>query len=70
MVNSDSVIKVHFEIYISFCRFENKRFCRDCRRNVIREFKELKELRRMRKEPRCTAWFCAADTDFQYEVLY
>ncbi|XP_043691288.1 uncharacterized protein LOC122641986 isoform X2 [Telopea speciosissima] len=41
---------------------------RDCRRNVIREFKELKELKRMRKEPHCTSWFCVADTAFQYEV--
>ncbi|XP_042494143.1 uncharacterized protein LOC122073612 isoform X2 [Macadamia integrifolia] len=41
---------------------------RDCRRNVIREFKELKELKRIRKEPRCTSWFCVADTAFQYEV--
>ncbi|PIA48566.1 hypothetical protein AQUCO_01400864v1 [Aquilegia coerulea] len=49
-------------------RFDSKRFCRDCRRNVIREFKELKELKRMRREPRCTSWFCAADTAFQYEV--
>ncbi|KAJ4979503.1 hypothetical protein NE237_010283 [Protea cynaroides] len=49
-------------------RFDSKRFCRDCRRNVIREFKELKELKRMRKEPRCTNWFCVADTAFQYEV--
>ncbi|CAA6664698.1 unnamed protein product [Spirodela intermedia] len=49
-------------------RFDSKRFCRDCRRNVIREFKELKELKRMRKEPRCTSWFCVADTSFQYEV--
>ncbi|XP_051138614.1 uncharacterized protein LOC127256575 [Andrographis paniculata] len=49
-------------------RFDSKRFCRDCRRNVIREFKELKELKRMRKETRCTDWFCVADTDFQYEV--
>ncbi|XP_008797903.1 uncharacterized protein LOC103712958 isoform X1 [Phoenix dactylifera] len=49
-------------------RFESKRFCRDCRRNVIREFKELKELKRMRREPRCTSWFCVADTAFQYEV--
>ncbi|KAG8378182.1 hypothetical protein BUALT_Bualt08G0111300 [Buddleja alternifolia] len=29
--------------------FDSKRFCRDCRRNVIREFKELKELKCMRK---------------------
>ncbi|CAD5171187.1 unnamed protein product [Musa acuminata subsp. malaccensis] len=49
-------------------RFDNKRFCRDCRRNVIREFKELKEFKRMRKEPRCTRWFCVADLAFQYEV--
>ncbi|KAK4392394.1 hypothetical protein Sango_2017200 [Sesamum angolense] len=48
--------------------FDSKRFCRDCRRNVIREFKELKELKRMRREPRCTSWFCVADTAFQYEV--
>ncbi|KAK8611185.1 hypothetical protein V6N13_131246 [Hibiscus sabdariffa] len=49
-------------------RFDSKRFCRDCRRNVIREFKELKELKRMRREPRCTSWFCVADTAFVYEV--
>uniref|UniRef100_A0A7N1A360 Stress response protein NST1 n=1 Tax=Kalanchoe fedtschenkoi TaxID=63787 RepID=A0A7N1A360_KALFE len=49
-------------------RFDSKRFCRDCRKNVIREFKELKELKRMRKEPRCTHTFCAADSIFQYEV--
>ncbi|XP_059668534.1 uncharacterized protein LOC132313667 [Cornus florida] len=51
-------------------RFDSKRFCRDCRRNVIREFKELKELKRMRKETRCTSWFCVADTAFQYEVSH
>ncbi|WVZ56124.1 hypothetical protein U9M48_006701 [Paspalum notatum var. saurae] len=50
-------------------RFDNKRFCRECRRNVIREFKELKELKRMRREPRCTSWFCVADTAFQCEVF-
>ncbi|KAJ6831030.1 uncharacterized protein M6B38_352030 [Iris pallida] len=49
-------------------RFDSKRFCRDCRRNVIREFKELKELKRMRRELRCTSWFCVADAAFQYEV--
>ncbi|XP_020586023.1 uncharacterized protein LOC110028497 [Phalaenopsis equestris] len=49
-------------------RFDSKRFCRDCRRNVLREFKELKELKRLKKEPRCTNWFCVADTDIQYEV--
>ncbi|KAI3511956.1 hypothetical protein L1887_19117 [Cichorium endivia] len=49
-------------------RFDSKRFCRDCRKNVIREFKELKELKRMRREARCTTWFCVADTSFQYEV--
>ncbi|OQU92948.1 hypothetical protein SORBI_3001G445100 [Sorghum bicolor] len=50
-------------------RFDSKRFCRECRRNVIREFKELKELKRMRREPRCTSWFCVADTAFQCEVF-
>ncbi|KAG0504669.1 hypothetical protein M758_N028400 [Ceratodon purpureus] len=49
-------------------RFNSKRFCRDCRRNVLREFKEMKELKRSRKEPQCTRWFCAADTVFRYEV--
>ncbi|PKA65157.1 hypothetical protein AXF42_Ash013278 [Apostasia shenzhenica] len=49
-------------------RFDSKRFCRDCRRNVLREFKELKELKRTRKKLHCTSWFCVADTDFQYEV--
>ncbi|XVE75747.1 hypothetical protein DITRI_Ditri12bG0117700 [Diplodiscus trichospermus] len=49
-------------------RFDSKRFCRDCRRNVIREFKELKELKRMHREPRCTSWFCVADAAFLYEV--
>ncbi|XP_022925078.1 uncharacterized protein LOC111432432 [Cucurbita moschata] len=49
-------------------RFDSKRFCRDCRRNVIREFKELKELKRMRREPCCTSWFCVADMAFHYEV--
>lgn len=53
---------------ILFNRFDSKRFCRDCRRNVIREFKELKELKRMRREPRCTSWFCVADYAFQCEV--
>lgn len=53
---------------ILVCRFDSKRFCRDCRKNVIREFKELKELKRMRKDPRCTSWFCVADSIFQYEV--
>ncbi|XP_057488961.1 uncharacterized protein LOC130774941 [Actinidia eriantha] len=51
-------------------RFDSKRFCRDCKRNVIREFKELKELKRMRREPRCTSWFCVADAAFQYEVSH
>lgn len=44
-------------------RFDSKRFCRDCRRNVIREFKELKELKRMWRETRCNSWFCVADTN-------
>jgi len=56
------------KVYLLYIRFDSKRFCRDCRRNVIREFKELKELKRMRREPRCTSWFCVADTAFQYEV--
>ncbi|XP_041998393.1 uncharacterized protein LOC121748229 [Salvia splendens] len=51
-------------------RFDSKRFCRDCRRNVICEFKELKELKRMRKDPRCTSWFCVADSIFQCEVSH
>ncbi|KAF4368998.1 hypothetical protein F8388_013327 [Cannabis sativa] len=59
---------VFLRIWVTCNRFDSKRFCRDCRRNVIREFKELKELKRMRKEPRCTSWFCVADTAFQYEV--
>ncbi|XP_073525498.1 uncharacterized protein [Phyllobates terribilis] len=64
----------HMEAYpnlitlLYLTEFDSKRFCRDCRRNVIREFKELKELKRMRREPRCTTWFCVADTAFQYEV--
>ncbi|KAM0053113.1 hypothetical protein Hdeb2414_s0007g00256171 [Helianthus debilis subsp. tardiflorus] len=48
-------------------RFDSKRFCRGCRKNVIREFKELKELKRMTREARCTSWFCVADTSFQCE---
>ncbi|GJU32860.1 hypothetical protein Tco_1176449 [Tanacetum coccineum] len=56
------------DIKQKFDWFDNKRFCRDCRKNVVREFKELKELKRMRKETRCTTWFCGADTSFQYEV--
>ncbi|PPD96741.1 hypothetical protein GOBAR_DD06231 [Gossypium barbadense] len=54
----------------SSIQFDSKRFCRDCRRNVIHEFKELKELKRMRREPRCTSWFCVADTAFLYEVSH
>ncbi|KAG2332250.1 hypothetical protein Bca52824_003430 [Brassica carinata] len=49
-------------------RFKRKKFCKDCRRNVIREFKELKELKRMQKQPQCNDWFCVADTAIQYEV--
>ncbi|CDY64575.1 BnaCnng44110D [Brassica napus] len=48
--------------------FDCKKFCRDCRKNVIREFKSLKELKRMQRKPQCTEWFCAADTAFQYQV--
>lgn len=36
---------------------------------MIREFKELKELKRMRRDPRCTSWFCVADTAFKCEVM-
>ncbi|XP_074349464.1 uncharacterized protein LOC141689174 isoform X1 [Apium graveolens] len=32
-------------------RFDRKKFCKDCRKNVVREFKELKELMRIKKEP-------------------
>ncbi|KAG0465704.1 hypothetical protein HPP92_019868 [Vanilla planifolia] len=49
-------------------RFDSKRFCRDCRRNVLREFKELKELKRLKKELHCTRWFCISDTSIQYEL--
>ncbi|XP_056844714.1 uncharacterized protein LOC108811502 isoform X2 [Raphanus sativus] len=49
-------------------RFDRKKFCRDCRKNVIREFKALKELKRMQIKPQCTEWFCVADTAFQYQV--
>ncbi|KAJ7543153.1 hypothetical protein O6H91_09G027200 [Diphasiastrum complanatum] len=49
-------------------RFDSKRFCRECRRNVLREFREMKELKRNHKEPKCTRWFCAPDTVFRYEV--
>ncbi|KAL8474315.1 hypothetical protein ACS0TY_030956 [Phlomoides rotata] len=50
--------------------FDNKRFSRDCRRNVIREFKELKELKRMKRGTQCTVWFCVVDTTFKYEVSH
>ncbi|XP_061339592.1 uncharacterized protein LOC133286215 isoform X2 [Gastrolobium bilobum] len=63
-----SLLRMKEEDFIERLMFDSKRFCRDCRRNVIREFKELKELKRMRREPRCTSWFCVADTAFQYEV--
>lgn len=56
------------DVFAPYCRFNSKRFCRDCRRNVLREFKEMKELKRSRKEPQCTQWFCAADSVFRYEV--
>ncbi|KAL0720432.1 hypothetical protein Bca4012_035031 [Brassica carinata] len=49
-------------------RFDRKKFCRDCRKNVIREFKALKEIKRMQRKPQCTEWFCVADTAFQYQV--
>ena len=65
-----SLLRMKEEYFIEriMFRFDSKRFCRDCRRNVLREFKELKELKRTRREPRCTIWFCVADTAFQYEV--
>ncbi|XP_048609273.1 uncharacterized protein LOC106450639 isoform X1 [Brassica napus] len=49
-------------------RFDRKKFCRDCRKNVIREFKALKELKRIQRKTQCTEWFCVADTAFQYQV--
>ncbi|RAL48524.1 hypothetical protein DM860_005948 [Cuscuta australis] len=65
-----SLLKMKEEDFIErlMYRFDSKRFCRDCRKNVIREFKELKELKRIKREPRCNSWFCVADTAFQYEV--
>ncbi|KAI5084748.1 hypothetical protein GOP47_0000917 [Adiantum capillus-veneris] len=65
-----SLLRMKEEDFIArlMFRFESKRFCRDCRRNVLKELKELKELKRSRKEPKCTRWFCNADTAFRYEV--
>lgn len=65
-----SLLRMKEEDFIArlMFRFESKRFCRDCRRNVLKELKELKELKRSRKEPKCTRWFCNADTTFRYEV--
>eukprot|EP00250_Pteridium_aquilinum_P006714 c16576_g1_i1 orf=170-4153(-) len=65
-----SLLRMKEEDFIArlMFRFESKRFCRDCRRNVLKELKELKELKRSRKEPKCTKWFCNADTAFRYEV--
>lgn len=67
-----SLLKMKEEDFIErlMYRFDSKRFCRDCRRNVIREFKELKELKRMHREPHCSIWFCVADAAFQYEVSH
>ncbi|CAN4118445.1 unnamed protein product [Withania somnifera] len=67
-----SLLKMKEEDFIErlMYRFDSKRFCRDCRRNVIREFKELKELKRLRREPHCSSWFCVADAAFQYEVSH
>ncbi|KAK4346064.1 hypothetical protein RND71_036240 [Anisodus tanguticus] len=67
-----SLLKMKEEDFIErlMYRFDSQRFCRDCRRNVIREFKELKELKRMRREPHCSSWFCVADAAFQYEVSH
>ncbi|BFI32378.1 hypothetical protein MPTK2_4g05400 [Marchantia polymorpha subsp. ruderalis] len=67
MKEEDFIERLMFSACVRY-RFDSKRFCRDCRRNVLREFKEMKELKRSRKEPRCTRWFCAADTSFRYEV--
>lgn len=65
-----SLLRMKEEDFIArlMFRFDSKRFCRDCRRNVLRELKELKELKRSRKELKCTRWFCNADTAFRYEV--
>lgn len=65
-----SLLRMKEEDFIArlMFRFESKRFCRDCRRNVLKELKELKELKRARKEPKCTRWFCNADTAFRYEA--
>ncbi|CAM6129905.1 unnamed protein product [Calypogeia fissa] len=67
MKEEDFIERLMFSACVRY-RFDSKRFCRDCRRNVLREFKEMKELKRTRKEPRCTRWFCSADTAFRYEV--
>jgi hypothetical protein len=49
-------------------RFDKKKFCRDCRKNVIREFKEIKEpKKRVPRERRCNCWFCV-ENGFQCEV--
>ncbi|TVU14759.1 hypothetical protein EJB05_38295 [Eragrostis curvula] len=65
-----SLLRMREEDFIEklTCRFNKKKFCRDCRRNVTREFKELKELKRMRRERRCNCWFCV-DNGFQCEVF-
>ncbi|PHU29607.1 hypothetical protein BC332_01700 [Capsicum chinense] len=52
--------------FVTCHRFDSKRFCRDCRTNVIRIFKELKELKRMRREPHYSSWFCVADAVFYF----
>ncbi|WOH07210.1 hypothetical protein DCAR_0626639 [Daucus carota subsp. sativus] len=48
-----SLLKMKEEDFIERLvhRFDRKKFCKDCRKNVVREFKELKELMRIRKEP-------------------
>ncbi|PHU16054.1 hypothetical protein BC332_17259 [Capsicum chinense] len=48
----DELIKmINYCQFVTCHRFDSKRFCRDCRKNVIRNFKELKELKRMCREP-------------------
>lgn len=54
------------EIYV--LRSKDKSFCPHCRKNFMREFKEVKELKRAHKEASCTNWFCTPDTRFRCEV--
>ncbi|CAO2822118.1 unnamed protein product, partial [Amaranthus hypochondriacus] len=65
-----SLLKMKEEDFIERLnyRFESKKFCRNCRKHVIFEFRELKELKRMQREPRCTSSFCVVDNIFDYEI--